>query len=77
VADKDYDFVEYDVMLTERRVLKFWRNFPHFSSGLREATALMSTDVSEVRFLQVLKKMRDVKHSYESAGSRRRFEFSP
>jgi hypothetical protein len=57
--------------------LSFWRNLPHFSSGLREAAALMSTDVSEVCFLQVLKKMRDVKHNYESVGLRRKFEFTP
>ena len=35
----------------------------------------MSTDVSEVCCLQVLKKMLAVKHSYESVGPLHRFEF--
>jgi len=37
----------------------------------------MSTDVSEVCFLQVLKKMFDIKRSYESVGPCHRFEFPP
>jgi hypothetical protein len=56
-------------------MLTFRRNISDFSSGLREAAALTNTDVSEVCFLQVLKKMRDVQHSYESVGPRHRFEF--
>jgi hypothetical protein len=48
---------------------------PAFFFRAEGGIALMSTDVSEVCFLQVLRKMRDVKHSYESAGPRHRFEF--
>ena len=47
------------------------------SSGLKRAAALMSVDVLEVCFLQVLKKKRDVKHNYESVGPRHRLQFSP
>jgi hypothetical protein len=35
----------------------------------------MSADVSDVCFLQVLKKLRVVKHSYDSVGPHQRFEF--